>query len=399
MKNSFLLFLIVSLPCLVCAQNWKHRQMAMGKDTSEIYLSTYWYPYEYYSIYETILHSTDNGLSFAVRNNEFLYTLPGPTSPLSSDSKSGVVYKCPDHAADTFSVSLDTGMTLIKKYFLNSNSPASGCIPGEIYFQSYLAGPVLCRSTDFGSSFDTVPMPDSLELREAGANPGELYFSGYPVVGTVLVDTIMNVVISTDYGATYQSHMISIPYHLHYYDIRRGTSPGEFYLLVWDSNNEDYFYIYHTTDYGNTVTFQQKHECGFWYFKSYTAGRKPGTFYVARRSTWTPDLFIDYSTDYGVTFTTYVHYLDSTYTGTGNRSNPISIKIFPNPGTTQINIELPNDNPYRSLQFMNIFGQVCLQQEITGPANTIDINAMPTGVYFVKLVAKNGVQVRKIIKQ
>ena len=272
-------------------------------------------------------------------------------------------------------------MTFIRKHFHHPSEPASGCLPGEILFRSYTStGLVICRSTDYGSSFDTLPMADSLVLIDVGVLPGELYFEGY---GT---HTIIKVVTSFDYGATYQFHNISVPYY-RYYDFRHGTMPGEYYLLVWVSPYDDYFYIYHTTDYGNTVTLQQTHQDCFDYFVSFIAGRKPGTFYVARRNVHNPNLYIDYSTDYGVTFTTYTHYLDSNYTGIVNRNDQFNIRVYPNPVSTHLNIELPKDNGYNHLQILNLFGQVSLQQEIKPGSKKVlvDVSKLVKGFYVLRL--------------
>ena len=396
MNKTFILFLVIAIPLIVSGQNgdvMRHRQLTMGKDTSELYLCTYWFPYSYNSVYEIIMHSNDNGLSFSLRNNRFCIVYPGSPSALFGDSTSGVVYECPDHAPDTFSVSIDTGMTLIHKYFHHPFQPATGCLPGEIYFQTYTSVSVLWRSVNYGSSFDTIIMADSLELVDVGVNPGELYFEGY---GT---HTMINIVTSSNYGLTCESHKITVPYYL-FYDLRRGALPGEFYLLLYDSPFEDYFYIYHVTDYGNTVTYQQKHEgCGG-YFAAYTAGRKPGTFYVARRSTYTPDLYIDYSTDYGVTFTTYTHYLDNNYTGIVIRNDRFNIIVYPNPGSTKFNIDLPKDNDYIILQILNLYGQVCLQQEITSCSEKVvfDVANLSKGIYVVRLKTKdNKSLIKKVI--
>lgn len=389
--KKYILFLLVSTSFIHgFAQrgfSWQHRQLAMGTDTAEIYLCTYWFPHEYDSIYETILHSSNNGLSFSIRNDEFIYTLPGPPSAIYSDSASGVVYKCPDHSADTFSVSLDTGLTLIKKYFHLPTNPASGCLPGEIYFQTYLSGPVLCRSTNYGSSFDTIDIPGSMDILDVGVNPGELFFFGYDNP----VDTVINIVTSLDFGFTYQSHKIYVPYYNNCH-LRHGTSTGEFYLMVYDTPGEEHFRLYHATDYGNTVTYQQTFEgCGG-FFTSYTAGRKPGTLYVARRSTYDPYLYIDYSTDYGVTFTTYTHYLDSTYTGIPQKQIRDKISIFPNPASDRINITIHSSLGKQKVELLNLYGQLYAKADIPESCDRITIltGTLPRGLYILRVISGQG---------
>jgi hypothetical protein len=237
--------------------------------------------------------------------------------------------------------------------------------------------------SNYGSSFDTITRPDSISLLDVGVNPGELYFWGY---GT---DTTINIVISLDYGVTYQSHQIPVPWFITYC-FTKGPSPDEFYLLVYDTPFDN-FHIYHATEYGNTVAYQSHHDNCNGFCTSYTAGRKPGSFYVARRSTYDPYLYIDYSTDYGITFTTYVHYLDSTYTGTGMRHTPPGIKIYPNPVTSKVNIELPKENQYVDIQLSDLFGRVCLQQEIAPGSEkvVIDVAKLAKGVFVVRLSTKD----------
>ncbi|MEI6899776.1 MAG: T9SS type A sorting domain-containing protein [Bacteroidota bacterium] len=376
----------------------RHRQLTMGADTSELYLCTYWYPYSVDSMYEIIMHSTDNGLSFSLGNNRNFGWFGIPSS-LYGDAAPGVVYESPDHSADTFSVSFDSGMTLTHKYFPdNPVQCATGCVPGEILIQGYLTnpfiGPVIFRSHDYGSTFDTIHIPDSLALVDIGVNPGELYFRGYRTDYQNI-----KIVFSPDYGATFEKHVITVPYCLDF-DLRRGASQGEFYLLVYEAGPEDHFFIYHVTNYGENFTLQSVFNVNCECLISYSAGRKPGTFYVARRSTWTPDLYIDYSTDYGVTFTTYTHYLDSTYTETANLDKAIGIRVYPNPTSTELNIDLPKDNGYNHLQLLNLFGQVSLQQDIKQGSEKVlvDVTKLSRGFYMVKVTTKdNGVLTRKVV--
>jgi hypothetical protein len=394
MKKSILFYALI-IPIFGFAQSGfylKHHQLATGPDTSEIYLCTYWLNCGYDSVFEIIMHSTDNGKNFSLRNKRYREVYPGFPSALFGDSTFGVIYECPDIGPDTFSVSFDTGMTLIRKYFHHPFEPASGCQPGEIYFRSYTtSGRTICRSTNYGSSFDTISIPNSLDLVDVGNNPGELYFEGYETN-----DTLIKIVVSLDYGATFEFHEITMPYHL-YYDLRRGAISGEFYLLVYDAAGENDFDIYLATDYGNFVTYQTNFDSCGGYFQSYTAGRKPGTFYVARRSTWTPELLIDYSVDYGITFTTYTHYLDCTYTGIANTTKAKDIHIYPNPTSSTLNINLPIENTYYHLQLINIFGRVVNEQEIKPGSEKVivDVSDIVEGFYIISLTTKDGQVVTK----
>lgn len=376
----------------------RKRQLTMGADTSELYLSTYWYPFwpaVADSQYEMILHSTDNGMNFSMGNNRNFGWVGIPSS-LYGDAAPGVVYESPDHYVDTFSVSFDYGVALTRKYFKNNPVQcATGSVPGEFLVQSWAEYPILSsailRSQDYGSTFDTILIPDSINLVDVGVNPGELYFKGYN-----LDEHVIKIVCSPDYGQTFQEHNISVPYYLDF-NLRRGASPGEFYLLVYENGPEDHFYIYHATNYGENCTLQSLFTLNCECLISYTAGRKPGTFYVALRSAWTPDLTIYYSTDYGVTFTSYTHYLDSTYTGSVRLMNEKDIRVFPNPASTALNIDLPKDNGYHQLRLLNLFGRVVLEQELKPVSDkvVIDVSAIETGFYIISLTTKDGQVITK----
>lgn len=399
MKKHLYIILLSMIPWLAGAQINRYYlwngQLAMGADTSEIYLCTRWYPTGYDSVFESILHSTDNGCSFAIKNSRYIKYPEILYGKLFSDPTPGVVYKLPVDYPDSFAVSFDTGMTLLGRSF-STPEPASGCIPGELYFRS-AAG--LFHSVDYGLTFETWPTPTPAGLlQDVGANPGELYFSG--PVG----DSMVTVYSTVDYGTTIQSHPIRVNCQPTFYDIRRGTSPGEFYLLLWDDLGEEYFYIYHATGYGDTATFQRKFECGTFTTSfsktAYSAGRKSGTFYVTRRSLYFPDLYVDYSTDYGLTFTTCYHYLDSTYTGMAPVVSGREVSIFPNPATDRVTVEA---NPGQEVQEVTLWdhrGTMCSDIDISGGGSrvTIATGALPRGLYLVRVALKDGtVVVKKVV--
>jgi hypothetical protein len=73
-----------------------------------------------------------------------------------------------------------------------------------------------------------------------------------------------------------------------------------------------------------------------------------------------------------------------------------AFSVYPNPASNTITIETPAKG---FLYILNISGQQLLQQEITEPITTIDVSTLQNGIYIVKLVAANGVQVRKFIKK
>jgi photosystem II stability/assembly factor-like uncharacterized protein len=71
------------------------------------------------------------------------------------------------------------------------------------------------------------------------------------------------------------------------------------------------------------------------------------------------------------------------------------LTLSPNPASTNITIETPTKG---FIYINNLSGQQLLQQEIIEAKTTIDVRAMSSGVYSIKLVDENGVHTGKIIK-
>lgn len=311
------------------SQYYSKRHLTRGADTAEIYLSCRWYTDVNYITWNGIFHSTDNGKTLSVQRKTNWEVESGM---IFGDSVSGALFQIPFHSIDTFGISFDYGMTFEKRYFNDIYEETAGCLAGELYIYGF----GLYRGTDYGNNFTWQSDNDSLRLQDVGALPGELYMIkdvGY---------NPLKLAFSNDYGQTFSIRQIflpGIPSMFNECDIHRGTAPGEFYCVAWKSL--DTIALFHSFDYGQTLTFQS------YMFQPYdeivyTAGRTPGTFYYVRREICgTPPCFhsclwIDFSRDYGVTFTTYFHSLDSLYTGVPQKEILPELKIFPNPATNQV---------------------------------------------------------------
>lgn len=76
-----------------------------------------------------------------------------------------------------------------------------------------------------------------------------------------------------------------------------------------------------------------------------------------------------------------------------------NISLYPNPATDRIFIETKNSNGDCTVSLYNTQGQELIKQQITGTKTQINIDDLPTGVYIIKLVGDNLVEVRKVIKK
>jgi thermitase len=83
--------------------------------------------------------------------------------------------------------------------------------------------------------------------------------------------------------------------------------------------------------------------------------------------------------------------------------NPVNSRhqtsfVFPNPTSGKITIEFLKFAFPGHLSILNLNGQELLQQTIFEPKTQIDINSLPSGVYFVRLTNDSAVEVCKMVK-
>ena len=80
-------------------------------------------------------------------------------------------------------------------------------------------------------------------------------------------------------------------------------------------------------------------------------------------------------------------------------NDPEGVKIFPNPCTDQVTVNLPNAiNGVFHISIINANGQLVNQLENTTTAANLDLSAYPSGLYFIKVVQGDRSYVEKLIK-
>jgi len=75
------------------------------------------------------------------------------------------------------------------------------------------------------------------------------------------------------------------------------------------------------------------------------------------------------------------------------------MRIYPNPSSATITIELPEPTPEFQISIFNFSGQEVISSRITEPATVVDISHIPGGIYFVKCTSNDTVKVLKMVKE
>jgi len=75
-----------------------------------------------------------------------------------------------------------------------------------------------------------------------------------------------------------------------------------------------------------------------------------------------------------------------------------TLNIYPNPANEYITLEIKIPITKTTLSILNTNGQELIKQQITNTQFKIDVSQLPNGVYFVKLMNANGIDVSKFVK-
>jgi hypothetical protein len=80
---------------------------------------------------------------------------------------------------------------------------------------------------------------------------------------------------------------------------------------------------------------------------------------------------------------------------------PLSASIYPNPTTNKsvLMIKGAEQNEAKNVLIVDVFGKVISEKIIATNQTEIDLSALQSGLYLVKIITKNGISESKIIKQ
>jgi len=111
---------------------------------------------------------------------------------------------------------------------------------------------------------------------------------------------------------------------------------------------------------------------------------KPVEFYTP--NTWGPQqLQITVTDAYGesLTITKEIFAVQCTSENISVETN--GFKLYPNPSTDNIYVEIPENLHFSEIEIFNTLGQIVMQLPITSGQNIINVKSLPSGSYFVRL--------------
>jgi hypothetical protein len=76
---------------------------------------------------------------------------------------------------------------------------------------------------------------------------------------------------------------------------------------------------------------------------------------------------------------------------------PVAIKLYPNPVSDKLNIQVVNVDEVNSIQIFNSLGQL-VQTIFNSSEAAVDVNNFQLGVYFIKIDTQKGIYSSKFVK-
>ena len=76
----------------------------------------------------------------------------------------------------------------------------------------------------------------------------------------------------------------------------------------------------------------------------------------------------------------------------------VQFKVFPNPATHIINIQIPTQTEATNLRIYNVLGKLVLEKELTNSETKLDISSMASGLYMMSFNSEKGSKTFKLIK-
>jgi hypothetical protein len=371
-----------------------------GPGLNEIYFSGQTGYYE-----RTLFRSTDNGKTVSVMST---YDFRADSSAICrlgfplADVTDGIVY-CLDRVyIEPLCISYDYGTNWMKSnsYPNSSFSISGGVEPGKIFIVTTGDDPSIYHSDDFGQTFQKVNQAYSFSSIETGTEPNEIWVTYEDTSSFYLLFSNTN-------GSTFDT--IPIPDSIigngyWFQQFSRGTQPGELYLetITFDAFPAvDSIKLFRTVNYAQSFDLIYEEAGDGNDIFNFTAGRLPCSLYLIRSKIVSDSIIylIEYSDDCGAAFIT---------TGTGElrpQKDP-SLQANPNPfyNTTTIEFEI-RETGMAEICVRSVLGKhqktIFSQNVIPGSySHSFDLSYLSSGIYLIEFKLNgNSESIGKLVKQ
>jgi len=88
------------------------------------------------------------------------------------------------------------------------------------------------------------------------------------------------------------------------------------------------------------------------------------------------------------------------FDGIQNSENQNSVLLYPNPAHQFVEIHFKQEIPEKSkVRFLNLYGQIVMETEITEQLNLIHIDHLSSGIYILQIENKNTILNLKLLKE
>lgn len=81
-----------------------------------------------------------------------------------------------------------------------------------------------------------------------------------------------------------------------------------------------------------------------------------------------------------------------------SKANRLEFKMFPNPASNFVNIQLVSENETAKVDFYNVVGQLVYSKNVTLSNRQIDISSLNSGIYTMRVQTDSKIGVKQLIK-
>lgn len=76
----------------------------------------------------------------------------------------------------------------------------------------------------------------------------------------------------------------------------------------------------------------------------------------------------------------------------------VSFKVFPNPVSNFLNIQIPTSTEPTNLKIYNVLGKLILEKDLTQSETRLNLSSMASGIYMMSFQSAKGSKTFKLIK-